>query len=622
MTFGTPSWNSRIGVYALTTPDINLTPNLVSARIDSGNNFGPYKGGPELATATIVFYYRPGVSVPASIAVNKGIYIRNIDPSTAHNLFYGKIRDVNITATLDEATGEFGKTVRAFCTNIVADLNAISVRGISTSATTKNETWEQRLTNTLQPYFPAGTGFFPSTGSEAHIYRLVDNNVDGTLVDQVNLACDSVGATWQPSPADNTCYFYEKGIYPKTGILFTDEANYWNGSNRPANAVGPGVGYTQNVFYSDIDVSYDTRELVNRVNVTNVMPRNVILSAATPGVLLYKDPVTIRPQDQAVIEPTYQGQNATSITTYGVRAQNIQTNVYPYRTSDTESFYLRFNGYSDPGTEYRTEPSITCTNANIRFSNVTPETGTWCYDVVATANGSSYVLIVGDTGGYPLKVLPTSNANCWTLSWRTAQANARFTRGIQYLDSNGNVLSTQSGTTNAPTLNTWTSQGGVIMDYTTIPAGTVAWRPIFTVTHSSGNFTVGTTIAKLDNFQLNPDMQAVGSSFTGDTADTSGNVYGWESLPGISWSYQQRNVLDNIATDVLTYWKDNTLKPRFLRWNLRLNYFAGAIRPLCRVDIRFNGANYVAFINSYTIDITQDDCIISAELGYRPSSWN
>jgi hypothetical protein len=601
----------------------NLAGALRSIRINSGSNFGPYKGGPQPASATIVFYYRPGVSVPASIAVNATVFVTNayVGFSTG-NVFYGRIRDFNITATLDEQSNTYGKTVTLYATNVVSDLNAIAVRGISTSATTKNETWEQRLTNTLQPYFPAGTGSFPSTGSEAHVYRLVDNNVDGTLVDQVNLACDSVGATWQPLTINDTTTFYAKGVYPRTGICFSDEANYWNVGNRPANSVST-FGSVLNVLYSDIDVSRDTRELVNRINLTNVMPRNVILSAATPGVLLYKDPVTIRPQDQAVIEPTYQGQNATSITTYGVRTQNIQTNVYPYRTSDTESFYLRFNGYSDPGTEYRTEPSITCTNANIRFSNVTPETGTWCYDVVTTASGSSYVLIVGDTGGYPLKTLPTSNANCWTLSWRTAQANARFTRGIQYLDSNGNVLSTQSGTLNTPTLNTWTSQGGVIMDYTTIPAGTVAWRPIFTVTHSSGNFAVGTTIAKLDNFQLNPDMQSVGSSFTGDTADTSGNLYGWESLPGISWSYQQRNVLDNIATDVLTYWKDNTLKPRSITWNARLDYYSTVLlQPLARVDIRFQGTNYVSFINSYTMDIDTENCIITAELGYRPSSWN
>jgi hypothetical protein len=160
------------------------------------------------------------------------------------------------------------------------------------------------------------------------------------------------------------------------------------------------------------------------------------------------------------------------------------------------------------------------------------------------------------------------------------------------------------------------------MDYTAIPSGTVTWRPILTVTHATGTFAVGTTIAKLDNVTINPDMQ-IQNVFSGDTADTTGNVYGWEYSPGQSFSYQQRNVLDNIATDVLTYWKDNSLKPRFIRWNARLDWATTReIRTLGRVDIRFKSTNYVAFINSYTIDIDTENCVISAELGYRPSSWN
>jgi hypothetical protein len=323
-----------------------------------------------------------------------------------------------------------------------------------------------------------------------------------------------------------------------------------------------------------------------------------------------------------VIQPSFTSQNATSITTYGVRAQELQTNVYPYRTSDTESFYARFNGFADPGIEDRSDPQVSSTNANVRFSNVTPETGVYCLDVVTTASGASYILILGNPNGYQLKVLPVANVNCFTVSWRTAQSNARFARGIQYLDSNGNVLLTQNAATNTPVLNTWTNQTGTFMDYTTIPAGTVTWRPILTITHSTGNFPINTTIAKIDNISINPDMQTQ-SLMSGDTADTNSFVYGWESSPGQSFSYQQRNVLDNIAADVLTYWKDNTLKPRYIRWNARLNWNSiNYFGCLGRVDVRFKGANYVAFINSYTIDVTAENCIVSAELGYRPSSWN
>jgi hypothetical protein len=161
------------------------------------------------------------------------------------------------------------------------------------------------------------------------------------------------------------------------------------------------------------------------------------------------------------------------------------------------------------------------------------------------------------------------------------------------------------------------------MDFATIPAGTVAWRPIFTISHSTGNFPTGTTIAKLDNFQLNPIMQAVGTSFTGDTSDTSGNVYWWDTAPGQSWSYQQRNILDNIGQDALTYLKDGGLAPRYLEWNLRQEWSKAAeFQPGGRVDIHFNGSNYVAWIDRVSWEIDSENVILKLDLSRRPSSWN
>ena len=160
------------------------------------------------------------------------------------------------------------------------------------------------------------------------------------------------------------------------------------------------------------------------------------------------------------------------------------------------------------------------------------------------------------------------------------------------------------------------------MDYTTVPAGTASWRPVLIITHSSGSFGVGTTIAKLDNITINPQLQA-NALMSGDTADTNSFVYGWESSPGQSWSYQQRNVLDNIATDVLAYWKDKRLAPRMLKFNARQNWQATPyISSMGRIDIRLQGTNYVSFVDSYTIDITNTDAIFTLYLSPRPTSWN
>lgn len=621
MSFQAPSWDGKINILIDTN---DYTQYFVSGRINSGTNYGPYKNFPQRATCVMNFYFPPGVSIPVNITRGTTYELFVSTGVDLWRIWRGRMADMNIEATLDQARNAYGNLLTIYSVDPTSELEAVAVPGVSTSAATKNESWERRIATTLAPYFPLGFGgTLPNPATEAHIYRLVDNNVSGSLGDQLNLACNSVGATWGWSQR-NFASFYPKGTYPKSGLLFTDVDGYWNAGNRPANSNNTETGGVENVYnvlYSDINISWRTEEIINRVAVENVMPRNIILSNATAGVLTYKDPPTIRPENMEVIEPVYIGQNATSITSYGVRPGSVQTNVYPYRTTDTESFYVRFNGFNDPGIEYRSEPQVSCTNAQVRFSSTNPETGTYCLDVVTTAGGASYTLILGDPAGYPVTVFPVANSSPWTISWRTAQANARFQRGIQYLDSNGAVLLTQTSLVNTPTLNTWTSPGGIYMDYTTIPAGTVSWRPVLIITHSSGTFPLNTQIAKIDNISINPQLQQ-NALMSGDTADTNSFVYGWESSPGQSWSYQQRNVLDNIATDVLTYWKDRQLVPRMVRFNARQNWdTAFGVTNLARVDIRNNGTNYRSWIDSYTIDITTTDCIFTLELGPRPASW-
>lgn len=600
---------------------VDVKANLVSAQVTHGGNMMPYQCAPDIGQGTMNLYYEPGATVP-SFEPGGFFSIDTQDPVSGsfETIFDATIADVVYSNVLDEATGSYGTRVTAYAYNRIAQLNQIFVPGVITSAATKNQTWEQRL-GTLEPYFPFNSAIFPTTALEKHIYRLVDNNINGTLVDQVNLACNSVGATWYvgtSKPSANKVVFQAKGVYSKTGALFTDDPTYWNAGNKPANA---GSSPAYNLTYKTLEMSFDSRNLVNEIIVENVMPKNVILSTNSPGTLLYKDPATTRVDALEVVTPTYTASNATSITTYGRRPSTLQTNLYPYRTTDTEGYYLRPNAYLDPGVEYREAPAITCSNANIRISSTTPETGTYCYDVVTTTGGSAYELVIGDPAGYPLKVIPSANTNVWTLSWRTAQANARFRRNIQYLDSNGNVLLTQSSVLITPTLNTWATPVAAFMDYTAIPAGTVAWRPTISITHATGSFGAGTTIAKLDNISINSILQPAGL-MSGDTADTGSNVYWWESFPGTSWSYQQRNILDNIASDALTYLKDGGLAPRYLEWNLRQEWSKAAeFQPGGRVDIHFNGSNYVAWIDRVSWEIDSENVILKLDLSRRPTSW-
>jgi hypothetical protein len=606
-----------IGPTPLNYIDVNIgsgiyTNNLVSARTRTGGNMMPYQCEPGLGQAVVNLYYAPGATLP-TITPGQNVLIYGNEML----VFYGPVADVIREATLEEATGTYGTNITVIAYDRIAQLNQIAVRGVITSRATKNQTWEQRITTTLAPYFPAGSATFPSTGSEAHVYRLVDNNLDSTLYEQVNLACNSVGATWFVHPANNVIQFRPKGVYPTTGILFTDQPGYWNAGNAPA---GAGTIAAYNMTYKTVETSNDTRNLINELTVSNVMPAN--MQTSDSGVLQYKQPPTTKVEALEVLEQTYTVFNATSVTNYGRRPGSLSTNLYPYRTTDSDSWYTRENIYPDPGAEYQTSPDIYSTNGQARFAFATPNTGTYYYALNTVGGGSSYQYFFGPPGGYPLKVIPTANANCFMFSYRTALSTVRLVRGIQYLDSSGNVTGTQTSGLITPTINTWATTTASFMDYTTIPSGTVAWRPFITVTHHMGSFPGFTVVLLVDDIGINPTMQTASPQFDGDTADNSTNVYAWQGGAGTSSSFRTRNILDNIGNDALTYLQDPAIAPRYLEWNVRQDWdLVGNFIPGARVDIRFNGANYRAWIDAVQWEITTENMIVKLDLSRRPASW-
>lgn len=596
-----------------------LEPETVSFEIRrGGQEFGPYRGGPEVGTATINLYYAPGTYVPVvDFVVGKSVEFSMVNTfGTLYGyLFTGNLQDFSIDYVLDAASNTFGQAVTLYAIDLVGYMQRVNIPGIVTSRTTKNVSWETRM-NTLSASIPLSGGFTLPTSPEAHVFRLVDNNLDAPLTDHLNLACNSVGATWYVNNT-NTVQPLKRGDYPTSGLLFTDEPGYWSAGNAPAKA-GPIVGY--NVEYQRVEAGSDTGNLVNTVNVQNIIPRNMITEPGT-GALLYKDPETIRATELEVLEQPFTAIDSASVTTYGTRERDILVNVFPYRTTDTESYYIRFNAFHDTSLEYQSEPQVTSTNARVTFSTVTPQTGDYCLDVVTTAAGATFDLFLGDPNGYELRRLPVANYNNFNVSWRTSQSAARFRRGIDYLDSNGNVLGTQTSALNTPTLNTWTTQVATFMQFATIPSGTIRWRPKLIVTHATSTFAAGVTIAKLDDISINPLMY-VPNLMSGDTPDTLLNIYSWEGSPGESWSYQMRNVLDNVGRQVLDYWKEQKNRVRSITFNARQNWESVLnLEPGARVDIRFAGANFTAWISSIRYRADNEDCMITLNLSNRPASW-
>lgn len=587
--------------------------------VRGGDNFGPYRSGPDVGTATINLYYAPGMTIPTiHLLVGNPVDIQLLDSTGAQlgTIFKGTLQDFSINYVISSTSGTFGQSLTLYVTDMVAMMQAIRVPGIVTSATTKNVTWESRV-NSLGALLPAGYYNPIPTTPENHIFRLVDNNLDASLVDHLNLACNSVGATWLP--VNESLLVLPKGDYPRTGLMFTDEPGYWFAGNIPYNA---GTPTWDNIEYSELEIASDSANIANVADITNYIPRNMITSGT--GVLRYKDPATTPGPNLETLKQPFTISDSVSVSTYGTRRRQIETNVYPYLTTDTEAYFVRINAAEDPGNEYQNRPTVQVvgTSANATVSNVTPRTGSYCTNITIATAVQSFGIYCGPSSGFPIKSRPTENTNPFQFYFRTSIAKARYRKGISYLDSSGNVLTTQFGSLITPTVNVYGTDTTVFMNYTTIPAGAVAWRPYFNIESSDGtNFAVG-NVFKIDDLSINPVIDTA-AIFSGDNADTDQNLFSWEGAPGASYSFVTRNVLDTVGAEILEYWATQNNAVRSITFNARQDWnTARYLHPGGRVDIRFQGTNYIAYINTARIRANADDFIVTLTLSSRPSSWN
>jgi hypothetical protein len=597
-----------------------LEPETVTFEIRrGGQEFGPYRGGPEVGTATINLYYAPGAYVPlVDFVVGSQVQFSMVSTggSFYDYLFTGHLQDYSVDYVLDEATNTFGQTVTLYACDLVGYMQRVNIPGMVTSRTTKNVSWETRM-NTLSASIPLSGGFTLPTSPESHIFRLVDNNLNAPLTDHLNMACNSVGATWIVN-TENKVIPLKKGAYGETGILFTDEPGYWNSSNKPLDYIFP-IYY--NIEYQRVDAGSDTGNLVNTIDLTNIIPRNMQTRGST-GALTYKDPPTVPGPQLPVLEQVWRAQDATSVSTHGARTRELLTNVYPYRTTDTDAWYIDWNSCIDPNCEYQ---NVFLTSTGIRsdftFSTTTPYAGTYSGQITQNAVDTSCGFYIGPAEGFPFKVRPTTSPAPYRLRFRATNANTFLFAGTEWLDSNGQSLLIQQAATRTNLTNgVWTQIFG-FMNHTTIPARAVAWRPRLAIgTQNGANAPIG-TIFRIDEMTVDPNLNDV-VAFSGDTPDTDTILYAWEGEPGNSWSYRTNNILDEIGAEVLEYWKQQKNKIRSLTFNARQDWeTVQGLEPGARVDIRFQGANYTAWISSIRYRANNEDCMITLNLSNRPTSW-
>jgi hypothetical protein len=617
--------DNKVRVTVGTTPLIFT--NIVSIDVTKGGDISPYRTGPDVGSMTVNLGYKAGETLPSTTTLQTGMQIvlqAFVSSSWVSHLTMN-ISDVVYNKEFNSSKNAYDTVISIYAIDSVQAIESVYVPGVVTAVNSLNVTWESRITNKLGPYFTSPK-VLPSTGTEAHVYRLVDNNASGSLADQLNLACNSVGAMWYVD-MDNTAKFNARGAYPKTGMLFTDQAGYWTSGNKPANA-GSTIFY--NLEYNEIETSFDSASIVNSVTVENILPRNQIVGGlTTPGVfgLVYKDPATTKPELLECLTTSFTSTDATSITNFGRRTDALQTNLFPYRTTDPgQNYFIRYNAIPDPGCEYQNGANFSpALRLDYTWTTATPKTGVYSARFRMTTADTSAAIYLGPSGGFPFRYDPllsgTGSATPYLFSIRSSYTPTTIFAGTEFIDSNGNSV----GISNPPglgvslTANTWTAVSGYLLR-SAIPANAVAFRPRIVLQRTGANFPVGTTW-QIDDLMVEPNILA-SNEFSGDTPDAFSTMYGWEGEPGSSYSYVTRNINQNVGTDVLSYWSTNDYNVKYLRWNAAQNLAALAtLSPTARVDVRTGGTNYTAWISQIKYRITPEAWYTELSLSTRPTSW-
>ena len=379
-------------------------------------------------------------------------------------------------------------------------------------------------------------------------YRVQDNAFTGTLVDHFDLATQSVGAYWWVDKLNVT--------------QFTQDFNYSLPVGTFSDVVADG-----NLYYNNIQTSYDTTAVINQINLDNIGQR-----VSTYGSDKFEE-YTVGWSDS----------DTTSVTNWGARSYDLNTNLY--------TAVDRYNMCGNPNLSYSTSyvysgtvaakmtrvdiaSQATGATGYLSTGTTAPVTGggKYCARTIPSANSANTLVVFGSDGTATstnettIPVIPSTQYSA-SMYMRAGVGNSTSLTGRTYIywyTETGAFISNSGGTAI-----TVTSTGWVRPTVTaTAPANAVyALVAGFFIYGGANNtnFRYYATCAQME--------QASSSSawFSGDTTDDATYVYEWEGQPGESRSIRYLNMMDTRTAELLTDFATPIVRVNSLRWNTAQN---------------------------------------------------
>jgi hypothetical protein len=414
-------------------------------------------------------------------------------------------------------------------------------------------------------------------------YRLQDNAIEASLLDHFDLATQSVGAYWWVNRIN--------------GTKFTQDFDYSIPVGKFSDVIADG-----NLYYTDIQTSFDTSRVINDITLSNDGVRPTVFGSAAV------EPYTV----------SWRETDTGSVTDWGARSYQLNTNLQ----TPVTSYNLVYDGalaYGDnkyisgnaPGVVSRQQLSIMATGATGFLTSGTTQPVSTLGSFVGRIAMASHTTVIpvaycGDvhnSQAYPGIPVVAGTQYTGSVYMRAGVGRATSLTGrcvIRWFNEAGAQISESSGTTVSIADNTWNRRTVT----GTAPAGAVGavvWAWFLYGGANNANFRYYSTGAQLE-------LGATATTWvSGDTPDTATLLYEWQGQPGESSTVVYDNTIDTRALELLGDFSDPEVTVNSITFNTAQNPITSVgIDIASLVNIEFNGTTNLYRVVGIKHDITPE----------------
>lgn len=483
--------------------------------------------------------------------------------------FTGYVQDVGQTIVFDQSVS-FNTPITLttiYCNDWVGYVSQFQAIGAGGNATpggglldNSGYYYFERIQALNQIHDPTNNTKIIETLHEVNANLFGDTDLVGSLTEHLDLV----------SRTEPTFYWYGAHNLPTNITTGRDSLIYANilsqipSSGKTFTDVAGSAGQ---LHYTEIDFENSTANVANNI-VLNNRSRFYVEPEEVTRIGGFNEENYLIVNNTNVVgigrDVTQETTDATSVTTYGVRRAEIDTNItYWYSTAlfnliVNPSVEYSDDGYS-AGANGRARRRVPANDANPFAAYV----GDWAMRIrQSTANTQAQISYSGgESDGIPVIAGTTYYAKVYAARGTVSRTDMRAQVAIRWLDDNETLLSTTTGSNvTLTTANTWY----LLTASAAAPAGAVrATINVIYTRSGGGNVSVG------DRLWLDALMFANTTTtyLDGDTAGTSTYLYGWTGGVGASPSYRVDNYVDNLATAILAKYSTTSMRVTRIRWN-------------------------------------------------------